>query len=126
KIAMVTSASHVLVISDDPAAITRIRAALGERVEYRTIWTRDLSAGLARLGEAGIGVILLDLYLPDSPGLATFERIFAAAHRVPILVLEGGDDEDVARQAVQRGAKDRVLKEHIDQYSFPLVLRHIL
>src|SRR5207253_140005 len=41
-------------------------------------------------------------------------------------VLEGRDDEDIARQAVQRGAKDRVLMEHIDRYSFPLVLRHIL
>ena len=30
------------------------------------------------------------------------------------------------RQAVRRGAKDRLLKEHIDSYSFHLTLRHIL
>src|SRR5206468_3031609 len=116
------SAHSVIVITDDPAAAARIRAALAESPgnAYAATCAGDLSTGLSRLGEGRIDAILLDLFLPDSQGIATFEHVFAAARRVPILVLEGGDDEDIARQAVQRGAKDRVLKERIDRYSFPL------
>jgi diguanylate cyclase (GGDEF)-like protein/PAS domain S-box-containing protein len=69
---------------------------------------------------------VLDLFLPDSQGIDSFDEVFLAARRVPIIVLETSDDEDIARQAVQRGAKDRVLKESIDRYSFPSMLRHIL
>jgi len=122
------SAHSVIVITDDRAATARIRAALAGSPgnPYVATCASDLSTGLSRLGEGRIDAILLDLFLPDSRGITTFEHVFAAARRVPILVLEGGDDEDIARQAVQRGAKDRVLKERIDRYSFPLVLRHIL
>jgi diguanylate cyclase (GGDEF)-like protein/PAS domain S-box-containing protein len=120
-------AYSVLVIANDPAAAATIRAALAAPAENpcAIIWARDLSTGLARLADGGIELILLDLSLPDSQGIATFDQVFAAARRVPILVLAGRDEGDIARQAVQRGAKDRVLKEHIDRYSFPLVLRHI-
>jgi len=125
---MHNSANSVMVITDDQAASSRVRAALGEPPDdsYTTIWARDLATALAHLSRGEVGAILLDLFLPDSQGIASFDKVFVSAQHIPILILEGSDDEDIARQAVQRGAKDRVLKEHIDQYSFPLVLRHIL
>jgi len=124
---MSNNANNVLVVGKDPATAARIGVALADPTDLcEMIWVRDLATAIARLGEGGIDAILLDLVLPDSQGIDSFDEIFLAARRVPILILEGADDEDIARQAVQRGAKDRVLKEHIDRYSFPLVLRHIL
>ena len=122
------NAHRVLLIGNDPVTAATIRAALAAPAEnpYATLWVRDLRAGLARVSNGGIDAILLDLSLPDSRGIATFDEVFVAARRVPILVLTSRDEEDNARQAVQRGAKDRVLKEHIDRYSFPLILRHVL
>ena len=119
---------NVLVIGNDPVAAAAIRDALAEPGEHScaTFWVRNLSAGVGRLGKGGIDAILLDLFLPDSQGIDCFDKVFLAARRVPILVLEGSDDEDVARQAVQRGAKDRVLRKHIDRYAFPLALQHIV
>jgi diguanylate cyclase (GGDEF)-like protein/PAS domain S-box-containing protein len=125
---MESTTRNVLVIGNDPAAAEAIRAALAEPAEdrYATVWVSDLSPALARVGEGGIDIILLDLFLPDSHGIATFDQVFVAARRVPVLVLTGRGQEDIAREAVRHGAKDRVLKEHIDRYSLPLVLRHIL
>jgi len=42
------------------------------------------------------------------------------------VVLTEQDQEEVAREAVQRGAKDRVLKRQIDSNTFSLILRNIL
>jgi diguanylate cyclase (GGDEF)-like protein/PAS domain S-box-containing protein len=122
------SAHTVLVIGNDAAAAEAIRVALTQPGEdpLEAIWVGDLSAAVTRLGEGGIDAILLDLFLPDGQGIDSFDEVFLAARRVPILVLTDREGEETARQAVQRGAKDRVLKEHIDRYSFRLALRYIL
>ena len=70
--------------------------------------------------------VLLDLCLPDSQGIATFEQVWRAAPHIPILVIGSPDDQDVARQAVKRGAQDYLRKDHLDSYSLPRALRHII
>jgi diguanylate cyclase (GGDEF)-like protein/PAS domain S-box-containing protein len=117
----------VLVVSDDAAVAWAVRRALGESDErFATVCVRDLSAGIARVLEGGIEAILLDLFLPDSQGIDSFDELFLAARRIPIVVLTERDQEEFARQAMHHGAKDRVLKNQIEQYSFALILRHIL
>src|ERR1700730_17940748 len=112
-------AQNVLVIASDHATASSIGASLPEPAEHPfvSVGGRDLSSALARLAQGGIDAILLDPFLPDSQGIATFDQILAAARRIPILVVTDRGEEDIARQAVEHGAKDRVLKEHIDRYS---------
>jgi len=62
-----------------------------------------LSTGLERLVKGGIDLVLLDLLLPDSQGLETFSRIYAQAPHVPIIVLTGLGDEEVAVHTVGAG-----------------------
>jgi two-component system sensor histidine kinase UhpB len=75
-------------------------------------WVDRLSVGLARLAEEGIDVLLLDLGLPDSDGLAALERVRVVAPGVPIVVLSGAGDEQFAVEAVQAGAQDYLLKTY--------------
>ena len=58
-------------------------------------------------------VILLDLALPDSEGLATLERAIAAAPHVPIIIMTGLDDESVAIEAVRKRAQSYLVKGEI-------------
>jgi len=75
-----------------------------------------LSAALRELAnDGGIDLILLDLGLPDSQGLATFAHIRAAAVRAPIIVLSGLDDEELAITTVQQGAQDYIVKGPVDE-----------
>ncbi len=60
--------------------------------------------------------MLVDLMLPDCQGIETFDRLFLAAPQIPILVLSGAQDEAVAKLAVQHGAQDYLLKNHLDAY----------
>lgn len=124
---MIDNASSVLVIGSDPVAAAAIREALSQPGEHSpaAVWVQTLSDGVARLGDGGIDAILLDPALPDSEGIDSFDEIFLAARDVPILVLTNREGEEVGRQALQRGAKERVLKEHIGRYSLRLMLRNM-
>jgi diguanylate cyclase (GGDEF)-like protein/PAS domain S-box-containing protein len=118
----------VLLISDDAADARLIRKALAEPTgsEWHLERVRLLSDGLKRLRKEGIAAVLLDLFLPDSQGIETFEALFEAAPLLPILVLANPENEDIAWQATQRGAQDHLLKDHLDAYWLPRILRSVI
>ncbi len=70
--------------------------------------------------------MLVDLFLPDSQGIDTFDRLFRAAPQIPILVLSAPEDEELAKLAVQRGAQDYLLKTRLDDYLLPKALRSMV
>ena len=119
---------RVLLIGHEPADARVVREALAQAKHDRFVleWVTQLSDGLERLSRDGIAVVLLDLRLPDSHGLAGLERLLGAFPHVPLLVLSSLDDENFARQAVQHGARDYLLKNHIDGRALPRTLRHII
>ena len=117
----------ILLIKDDPAAGKNFRAVLGASGDsFDLEWVSSLSEGLERLAEGGIAAVLLDLMLPDSQGIQSFNELFAAAPDVPILILSTNEDETIAKQAVGRGAHDYLLPIHMDGYSLTRALRHAI
>jgi phosphoserine phosphatase RsbU/P len=112
----------VLLIEDNPLDVRLIAIMLrdsgGGLVQLENV--ERLDAGLARLEKGGIDVVLVDLSLPDSHGLETFERVHAFAAKVPIIVLSGMSDETTAVTAVHEGAQDYLVK---GQVSGPLLVR---
>ncbi len=76
-------------------------------------WAGTLSSALERLSHGGFDLLLLDLDLPDSQGLTTFERAHAFAPEVPIVVLTGLDDEELGLGTVQGGAQDYLVKGQV-------------
>lgn len=81
-----------------------------------------LSKGLSRLEQGCVDLVLLDLGLPDSQGLDTFEKIHSAALQVPIVILTGLKDDALGVEAVRRGAQDYFSKGKLDG---PLLVRAI-
>jgi signal transduction histidine kinase len=57
-----------------------------------------------------VDVVLLDLNLPDSWGLATFSELHRHFPAVPIVVLSGLQDQECALEAIQKGAADYLIK----------------
>jgi diguanylate cyclase (GGDEF)-like protein/PAS domain S-box-containing protein len=127
----------ILLIQDDPADAQAVRDALlgSSDGPFRVDWVRSFSEGLQRFtdagkqpkhGGSGLDAVLVDLFLPDSQGIETFDRLFQAAPQIPILVLIAAREEEVARLAVQRGAQDYLLKERLDNYLLPKALRSMI
>jgi len=118
----------ILLIQDNPDAAKNICGALSSASggPFEVEWVRNLSEGLKRLIKEGIDAILLELSLPDSSGLETFDKLQAAAADIPILILGGNDDEAQAKEGVARGAQDYLVPGHLDAYSLTRAVRNAI
>lgn len=74
---------------------------------------KRLNEAIAQLKKSSFDVVLLDLSLPDSQGLNTVTKLHTEVPDIPIVVLTGLDDRDVALQAVVQGAQDYLVKGKI-------------
>ncbi len=87
---------------------------------------------ISRLGDAvehlkmnHYDIILLDLGLPDSFGIATFEALSRSSD-CPIIILSGMDDEKVATQAVQSGAQDYLMKDGLNNHQLERAIKYAI
>ena len=119
---------NVLLIEDNPGDARLIQEMLveGGGTQYTLECVDRLSTGLARLVANDIGLVLLDLGLPDSQGFDTFAQAYAQAPRVPIIVLSGLADENLAVKTVQKGAQDYIVKGQLDSYALVRTIRYAI
>jgi len=89
-------------------------------------WVGRLSDGIDRLQRGQSTAVILDLSLPDSQGIEAFDRVSAAAPRVPILILSGPEEEEAAKRAVQRGAQDYLPRDRLDSYTLPRAVQSVI
>ena len=64
------------------------------------------------------------LSLPDASGLEGLQAVRARAPHVPIVVLSGEENEEVAVQAVHEGAQDYLVKRHADGHLLGRAIRY--
>jgi len=121
-------AHDILLIDDDPFHAKAFEVALiaagDDPSSFK--WVRTLSSGLERLVHNGAWAIFLNLFLPDSRGVDTLDRLLSVNSTAPIVVLGGVDDEDICKAAMLRGAQDYLLEGHLDSYSFTRAIRNIV
>ena len=106
------SGCTVLVVEDNPGDARLVELYLQEEVgaSFTVLKAERLVTALGILAARPVDVVLLDLSLPDSFGMATLERLRAASPLVPVVVLTGTNDEALALQALREGAQDYLVK----------------
>src|SRR5216684_2966 len=121
----------ILLLQDNAskAAIVRETLVKSSDPPFVVEWVRSCAAALDRLRDQTrdhITAVLIDLLLPDGQELEIFDQIFQASPHIPILVLSQPEHEEVARQAVQRGAQDYILDNRLDSHSLSKALHNML
>ena len=118
----------VLLIEDSPGDARLIQELLAQTTStsFDLTVSNRLKTGLEHLAAGEMDVVLLDLSLPDSHGLDTFARVYEHAPDMPIVVLSGSNDEDLANGAVHRGAQDYLIKGQIDSGLLARALRYAI
>ncbi|MGZ4942163.1 MAG: PAS domain S-box protein [Halobacteriota archaeon] len=103
----------ILLIEDSPTDVRLIKELLLDTSHdsFHVISASTLARGRELLSAHSVGVILLDLGLPDSQGLETFRAVHKDASHLPIIVLTISDDEPLGQQAVREGAQRFVSKD---------------
>jgi diguanylate cyclase (GGDEF)-like protein len=106
---------HVLLVEDNPGDARLIKEMLAGPayfgVMYQLSRVESLNAAVEVCSNNRFDTLLLDLNLPDSGGLETLENLNGLFPHIPIIVLTGLNDAELAMQSVQQGAQDYVTKE---------------
>lgn len=115
---------RVLLVEDFAADAKLVSLALRETPDQHFVITHaaTLRDALAVLSNTAIDVVLLDLSLPDSAGVATVTRLRDGAPQVPVVVMTGNSDPAFAGRALEAGAQDYLVK---GDDSGPVVARAI-
>lgn len=103
--------ANVLLVDEQPVDLPTLEKAFfearGGPLELE--WVGELSSAMERLSRGGVDAVLLNPQLPDSEGIAGFDRLNAFSADVPIIILTAVDDDELAMSAVQAGAQDYLL-----------------
>lgn len=111
--------NEILIIEDNPLDYTLLKEHFdlaGLKVEKIT-FAEKLKQALDLAPGYQPDLIFVDINLPDSNGLGTFLSVNGTFPYVPIIVLSGQADTEVALQAIQAGAQDYLLKGEFDEKS---------
>ncbi len=116
---------RVLLIEDNPHDARFVRVMLSEvRPTPALVHETHLEEGVRQLQAGGFDCVLLDLSLPDGSGMQALRAVIAAAPRVPVVVLTGLSDSDVATAAMRQGAQDYLVKGEFDARLLERALRY--
>jgi PAS domain S-box-containing protein len=117
---------RVLLVEDNPGDARLVREMLAEMntERYEVVPVDRLADALAQLTERPFDAILLDLNLPDSYGLATLIKIRAVAAHVPVIVVSGLADEEMAIHALREGAYTYLVKGQMNGYLLNRSIRY--
>jgi diguanylate cyclase (GGDEF)-like protein/PAS domain S-box-containing protein len=109
----------LLMVEDNPGDARLIRTLLDRTAlkPLRLTAVGRVSEAIEFLHRNGkVDVVLLDVSLPDTRAgsLDSLTMIKQAAPDLPVVLLTGTDDEELAVQAVRHGAQDYLIKNEID------------
>ena len=102
----------ILIIEDNPSDAYLLEQMLllsGLTIE-KTYTAQRLSEAILILNERAISLVFLDLSLPDSFGIDSFLQIKSIVQKIPVIILTGLADFDLASEALKQGAQDYLVK----------------
>ncbi len=117
---------RVLLVEDDLDYVPVVVGALARARETSYVLTHvdSLEASLELLRQQTFDLVLLDLSLPGSQGLATLRTLRATGQAPPTIVLTCDENEAQAIQAVQEGAEDHPFEAGLDYHLLSRPVRY--
>jgi len=101
--------STILVIDDEPNILTTVRRSL-ELEGYQVVVASGGAAGLAKLAEHDVDLVLLDVMMPGETGLEVLPKLRAAKPDVIVVMMSGNASIETAVHATKAGALDFIEK----------------
>jgi signal transduction histidine kinase len=124
----VTCSVKILLIEDSLAEARLLQEFLrpAKSNEFNLVHVKRLAEALQEISQNTYDLILLDLTLPDSQGLASLATLINYAPNLPIVVLTNTNDDELALEAVRWGAQDYLVKRQVKAEVLIRSLRHAI
>lgn len=102
---------RILIVEDDPSQREVVAIMLRRKLGYDSVAAGDGRTALAMLREdADIALVILDAGLPDMAGTEVLEIITQRHPGLPVVMLTGSRDVELAVEAMKAGACDFLTK----------------
>jgi DNA-binding NtrC family response regulator len=119
---------RLLLVEDSPSDALLLREMLDQVADrqYQVTHVETLAAGQGKARRASTDCVLLDLFLPDAERLDGLAGLQGVAPKLPIVVLTGLSDAELALTAVREGAQDFIFKGQINPEALDRSLRYAI
>lgn len=107
---------QVLCIEDNEDDYEAVRISLDRQMEEEVAVAHASTAreGLNAMRRQPYDVVLLDYLLPDMNGLEVLEIMKKEGIELPVIMLTGKGDENVAVSAMKKGIQDYIVKDDLE------------
>lgn len=125
---MASEEQKLLIVEDNPGDLFLVKEFL-KRTSLPTfeIFHADtIEKAVVLLKKNSFKIILLDLFLSDSEGISTFEKIYPLSGNSPVVVLTGLIDEKITSEALNKGAQDYLVKGDYDKKLLEKTIRYAI
>jgi signal transduction histidine kinase/HPt (histidine-containing phosphotransfer) domain-containing protein len=124
----IPSTIRVLLVEDEPgdAGLAQFALRACRNTHFDIDWVQNLADALQRLKQQAYAIMLVDLGLPDSAGLATIARFHNLGNAPPMIVLTGFDDAEFGLSTLKAGAADFLVKGDFGYDGLPRTILYTL
>jgi DNA-binding NarL/FixJ family response regulator len=105
----------LLVVDDSELDRRMIGSLLEEDLDWLVAYAKDGSEALDLMRTAPPDIVVTDLVMPGVDGLELVESVRREFDRIPIIVVTGHGSEDLASQALRKGAASYVPKSRLSE-----------
>lgn len=118
----------VLIVEDSPDDYFILKEVLetSEEVEAILFQESRLEGAFFTAGNQEIDVAIIDLSLPDSFGLDTFVSFHDRYPLIPTIIMTGAKDQEMAFEAVRKGAQDFLFKGELASAAIVRSIRYAI
>jgi PAS domain S-box-containing protein len=103
---------RVLIVEDDDDHSKLIEISL---LKYNSSFSVDIAHTgaecLRRIADNRYDAVVLDVLLPDQSGLEILDKLARTSHEAPVVVVSGHGNEQIAVDALKKGAYDYLVKD---------------
>jgi signal transduction histidine kinase len=118
---------NILVVDDDQVDRMTVRRALkAAGVNVEIVEAADCRDAIAALSQTAFDCVFLDYRLPDQDGLSLINEIRSRGIKVPLIVLTGQGDEQIAVELMKAGATDYLSKSRVSSEILAQILRNAI
>ena len=107
----------ILTVEDNTSDLFLLEHMLkSSGLEIARLYSTDhVREAYALLEKHTIHVVLLDLTLPDSFGIHSFTYLKPVVQKIPVIILTGMSDTNIALEAIKEGAQDYLVKGELTE-----------